>query len=374
MNNKFISLLIFIFFNSIFPVLGGMNKPEETLSLLFIGDIMGHKTQHVAAYDAGSKTYQYDDVFQHIKPVISAADFAIANLEVTLAGEPYTGYPCFSAPDALASACKNSGIHVMVTANNHSYDRGKQGIIRTIQTLDRLQIMHTGTFLSKEHRKKTNLLILEKNNIKVGLLNYTYGANGLCASSLVGMINVINREQILKDITASNSQALDQLVVFLHWGEEYKTQPNVEQETLANFLIENGVDIVIGAHPHVLQKMVLNTTEKNKPYFIAYSLGNFVSNQGVISTSASGGAMVSIQLTKKGKKTFIDKAGYVLIYVNKETFNGKPKFSILPCAKYINQPSFFKEKKSFLQMNHFVSDARILLQKENVNVHEMTLY
>ena len=122
-------------------------ESTDSLTLTFIGDIMGHTSQIKSAFNSDSNTYDYRDVFSKMPSVIKSSDFAIANLEVTLAGKPYTGYPSFSSPDELAVACKESGIDVLVTANNHSCDKGKKGILRTIKVLDSLKIKHTGTFV-----------------------------------------------------------------------------------------------------------------------------------------------------------------------------------------------------------------------------------
>ena len=150
MSPKKILYYTFIFLNSYLFA----QKPAE-VSLLFIGDIMGHGSQIQSAFNKDSKTYDYASVFSKVTPIIKRTDFAIANLEVTLAGPPFTGYPQFSSPDALAVACKNSGIDVLVTANNHSCDRRKNGLLRTIHVLDSLEIKHTGTFKNPIDCKKT---------------------------------------------------------------------------------------------------------------------------------------------------------------------------------------------------------------------------
>ena len=151
------------------------------------------------AYDIETKQYNYMPVFDKIKHKFAQVDFAIANLEVTLAGEPYTGYPQFSSPDALAVACRDSGIDVLVTANNHTCDRGKKGIIRTLDVLDSLKIAHTGTFRNKADFEKHNLLVLSKNGISVGILNYTYGTNGLPVPEPT-IVNKINLNLMKQDI------------------------------------------------------------------------------------------------------------------------------------------------------------------------------
>ncbi|HEX2974536.1 MAG TPA: CapA family protein, partial [Bacteroidales bacterium] len=151
----------------------------DSISLLFIGDIMGHDGQIASAEDRQTHAYKYDTVFSYIKNVISDADVAIANLEVTLDGKPYMGYPQFSSPASLASACKNAGIDYLVNANNHAADRGKRGIRNTIARLDSLGIPHTGTYLSKESRDTLSPLMIRKNNFNIALLNYTYATNGI---------------------------------------------------------------------------------------------------------------------------------------------------------------------------------------------------
>ena len=135
---------------------------NDEMSLVFIGDIMGHGPQIKSAYVDSTNTYSYENVFKYIKNEISDADFTIANLEVTMAGKPFKGYPQFSSPDALGEACKNNGIDAFVLSNNHSCDRGKDGIIRTIETTEKIGLLHTGTFRDKADRDSLNLLVLEK--------------------------------------------------------------------------------------------------------------------------------------------------------------------------------------------------------------------
>ena len=146
--------------------------------MLFIGDIMGHDEQIWSAENRETHLYNYDDVFKYIKPVVADADIAIANFEVTLAGPPYTGYPQFSSPSDLAGACKNMGIDYLVTANNHAADRGKKGIISTINKLDSIEIPHTGTFLNSSIRDSLSPLMIYKNGTSISLLNYTFSTNG----------------------------------------------------------------------------------------------------------------------------------------------------------------------------------------------------
>ncbi len=349
---------------------GQKNTTKNEFSLLFIGDIMGHDAQIEAAYDSISKTYNYEPVFEKIKPVIQKYDVAIANLEVTLAGKPFKGYPQFSSPDALAVAAKKAGIDVFVTANNHSCDRGKNGILRTIQVLDSLKIRHTGTFKNKSSRSEDNLLVLKKNGIKIGLLNYTYGTNGIDTPAPT-FVNRIDTALLAQDVLDEEMESLDKLIVVLHWGTEYQRKPNKQQEDLAEFLFKKGVDIIIGSHPHVVQRLEYHPqTENSKERFIAYSLGNFVSNQRA--KTKDGGIMASLSFCKdKDGNVAISDKGYILTWVNRTKEDKKYNFEILPCAKVEERNFKGLNSLSKNKIQYYIKDTRHLLESENKNVFEL---
>lgn len=341
------------------------------MSLIFIGDIMGHDSQIKAAYYNDTKSYNYDEVFSKVAPIIKKADFAIANLEVTLAGKPYTGYPQFCSPDELASACKKSGIDVLVTANNHSCDKGLKGVVRTIDVLDDLELKHTGTFKDITERNKRNLITLEKDGIKIGLLNYTYGTNYI-PTPLPTQVNRIDKQVMAKDIKNAKSKSLDKLIVMIHWGKEYQHYPSTKQKETANFLFSQGVDYIVGAHPHVLQPMThIEKTPNTKEKFIAYSLGNFVSNQRT--RGRDGAAMLHLALSKQDNEVKIEKASYILTWVNKPIINGVTRFEILPCS--LIEKKNFENISSIMKVRAktFIKDSRALLEKENLNVTEQII-
>jgi len=342
---------------------------KNTMSLLFIGDIMGHGPQIRSAYNGKTKTYNYDTVFYNMKDILSEPDFTIANLEVTLAGPVYKGYPQFSSPDALAEAGKKAGIDLFVTANNHCCDRRLQGLNRTIDVLDTLPILHTGTFKNKEARDTTNLIILKKDSIKVGILNYTYGTNGIPVPK-PAVVNLIDTAVMHADIDTARKDSLDKLILVLHFGTEYQSHPNKTQTDLVSFLFKKGADIIIGSHPHVIQKMMyLPGNDSIKEHFIAYSLGNYVSNQR--KTKTDGGVSARIVLKKENGKTSIDTCNYILTWVYK-----KPRTSsvydyfILPAAKYEGKKDFFKNPADYEKMKLYIKNSRALLNKENLNTPE----
>jgi hypothetical protein len=341
---------------------------EPKISLLFMGDIMGHDSQIWAAQDLTTNTFDYNDVFSYIKPLISDADLAIANLEVTLAGPPYKGYPLFSSPAALAVACKNAGIDALVTANNHAADRGKKGITGTIFRLDSIGMPHTGTFTDQASKDKLQPLILTKNGISVALLNYTYGTNGISVPAPL-IVNMLDKDLVAADLERAKKSKPDVIVLMLHWGTEYDTVPSTWQTSMAEYFILKGADIVIGSHPHVLQKMVwYNNGSAYENKVVVYSLGNFISNQR--KTKTDGGSMVRIELTNRDGSFKIVSAGYYLTWVHTPILKYSPKFYILPCSEFENKPAFFEKEAEYIQMKRFINDSRSLLYKHNVNFRE----
>jgi len=370
-----VSVRVFIVFSLIFTCLSArlnsqsVTEQENNLTLLFMGDIMGHDTQIRAAENKETLIYDYNDQFRYLLPVLDSCDFAAANLEVTLAGPPYKGYPQFSSPAALASACLNAGIDCLFTANNHAADRGNKGIINTLFRLDSIGIMHTGTFRDKASAATLQPLMIVKNGISAAFLNYTYGTNGIPVPPPV-VVNMLEKDKITSDIEKARSLNPDLIILVLHWGTEYDTIPSESQINLANYFFYKGVDLIIGSHPHVLQKM---TWQKDNPIFknkaVVYSLGNFVSNQRKPRTD--GGAMVKIDIIKNDSSVFISDAGYYLTWVYTPFENDKRKFYILPCTEFENKPEFFSDRNDFLQMQRFIKTSRSLLYNQNEGFREL---
>ena len=346
----------------------GSGASEQKISLLFAGDIMGHDSQILAAENIESKTYNYNEVFRYIKPLISGADFAAANLEVTLAGPPYKGYPRFSSPAALAVACREAGIDCLVTANNHSADRGNDGIRGTIYRLDSIGILHTGTFTDKQSRDTLQPLTITRNGISLALLNYTYGTNGIPVRS-PEIVNMLNINLIAADIEKAKSMNPDIMILFLHWGTEYDTVPSEDQADMAEYFFSKGVDLIIGSHPHVLQRMIWhrnNGVLQNKT--VVYSLGNFISNQRKPKTD--GGSMVRIELTKNDSSVTISDAGYYLTWVYTPIENNRRRFYVLPCSAFENKPDFFANPADYEMMMRYINESRRLLYKHNNDFRE----
>ena len=341
---------------------------DSVLMVMFTGDIMGHDGQISSAYDDSTGTYSYDSVFKYVSPLLSAADITIGNLEVTLGGKPYKGYPAFSSPDALALACRDAGFDILTTANNHAADRGPKGIARTIRVLDSLNIRHTGTWTDGQARDTLSPLMITENGISLALLSYTYGTNGIVVPP-PAVVSYIDTIRIGNDIKASAERGADLTIVSVHWGTEYDTLPSAEQERLAAAMFRSGADIIIGSHPHVIQPMTASVDSTGLTEPVVWSMGNFVSNQR--QQRRDGGAMICLELTKRGGQVFITEAGYILTWVYTPIENGKRKFCILPCSEYEDNPEFFQSSSDYNAMMDFVSDARRLLNVSNTGFGEV---
>ena len=350
---------------SIFLLFHILSSTAQEMSLLFLGDIMGHGPQIKSAWNDSLKKYDYNKVFEPVEDIISSVDFAVANLEVTLAGPPFDGYPQFSSPDELAEACKNNGIDVLVTANNHSCDRGSMGILRTNRVLDSLEILHTGTFSNQQNRDSLNLLVLEKEGIRIGLLNYTYGTNGIPFHAPT-YVNLLDSSLIKKDLKFARTKNLDKLIVFVHWGAEYQDQPNLYQKNFNQFFKRQGVDIVIGSHPHVVQPMHY-IKNNDKEFLTVYSLGNFVSNQRDF--RKDGGVMFRCSIVKRDKASISDKE-YILTWVNKFYKNKKWHYEVLPCSNKTYGKEYFSRNEDYVKMQVYSDHAKNLFADYNINILE----
>lgn len=322
-----------IFFLLFFIVIQTSPAQEKKVSLLFAGDAMLHKAQL-----DGAKTkegYDFSSYFELVKDSIQKADLAIVNFETTLPGKNYTGYPAFGSPDSFAYELKDAGFDIFLTANNHCLDKGKNGLERTVQMLDSIGVKHTGTFINEKHRELQYPMIVTRNGIRIALLNYTYGTNGIEAKA-PNVVNYIDRKTIYNDIQIAKMMKPDIIIANMHWGDEYKLSPNKEQKQFADFLTDNGVRLVIGAHPHVVQPIDVQTENDSIKNVVVYSMGNFVSNMRAVNTD--GGMMVNINLTKKEDNSIsIDTCYYSLIYVHKPFVDGKQRFGLVPINQYENE-------------------------------------
>ena len=355
----FIILLIFIIFifnkynknantntenNSTETTLSNKNTKQDTaepitFTLTSLGDTLCHNTQYWDAYNSKTDEYDFSYVYEDIKNYTLSSDITIGSLETTFAGKEkgYSNYPTFNTPDSLATALKDIGVDVVSLAGNHALDYGYTGLCRTIDVFNNIGLSHLGTYKTAEDQEK--ILIKDVEGVKIAFINYTYGTNGIpLPSGKDFCVNLIDKDFIKKQINQAKEQNVDMIVACMHWGTEYRTTANSEQTDLANFLFENGVDVILGNHPHVLEPMEKKTITlqdgTTKDVFVVYALGNFTADQRDEITRDS--AILNLTITKNSdSKISIDKVNYVPIYMYKNTNVSTHKFKILDIEKTI---------------------------------------
>lgn len=350
---------------SLLSFITGAAAPGEPqgADLLFVGDAMQHQAQLDAAWAAGGgKCYDYSDCFSLIAPEITVADYAVCNLEVPLGGGPdYSGYPCFSAPDSYAAALRDAGFDLFLTANNHCLDRRDKAARRTIDALDSLGVDQIGTFHDSADRKNKVPFVKNISGIKVGFLNYTYGTNGIEPRDGVE-VSLIDKAKMAEEIRRTREAGAEIVVVTIHWGVEYVLLQNRNQEELADFLVDKGVDLIIGSHPHVIQPMkVVRNEKEKKDVLVVYSLGNFISNMKTADTR--GGALVRVRIERgpDGVARF-KNADYDTFLSAKPTGKG---------TNFMVVPSWMPERVPQGQMGHmllFERGADRIFSTHNVGV------
>jgi poly-gamma-glutamate synthesis protein (capsule biosynthesis protein) len=324
---------------------------------------MGHVTQiNAAKREAGNRGYNYKPVVKHLKPYFLGSDLAVINLEYSLAGEPYSGYPQFSSPDESIIAMQDAGFNIIATVNNHSLDRGKQGLERTVSVLDSLGLKHFGIYRDTAEREKNYPLFIEKNGITIAFLTYTYGTNMLVEVP-PNVVNRIDTVQMAADIRKARLEFPDFIIAFMHWGLEYENRQNNEQKELAEFLARKGVNMIIGSHPHVVQpydKIFVQDNRDSVP--VIYSLGNFVSNQR--DRYRDGGIIFEAVLEKADKKTRIVSEGYLPFWVYRPKRGDGYIYRLLPECKKKHSPckEYKMKKEDKTAMELFFSDTKKTLK------------
>lgn len=303
--------------------------------LIAVGDILMHMALTRSGYNPQNKTYNFDHFFKEVKGIISTGDWAIANMETTLAGPElgYSEYPLFNAPAQIVDAAKRAGFNVLITANNHALDKGERGLINTIKNIRSRGVPSVGTATSAKEAEK--LLIVNQNNISMAILAYTFGTNGIpIPQGKNYLVSLINEQKIIKDIAKARKQGADVVTIYLHFGEEYQRQPNASQKQLVERLLKAGADIILGDHPHVVQPYQIFKLKgkdgKSRTGVVIYSLGNFISYQ--LGNYKDLGVIFAVNIRKRfpEKEIEITKVEAIPTWTHNYKLNNKLNFRVLP--------------------------------------------
>ncbi|MFD0846279.1 CapA family protein [Streptococcus saliviloxodontae] len=290
------------------PASTKQSKTPQTARVVANGDILLHDILYTSALQSDG-TYHFDDYFQYAKDWISSADLAIGDYEGTISSDyPLAGYPLFNAPSEIATTLKDTGYDVIDLAHNHILDSGLSGAINTVNTFENLGLSTIGIY--KENRDKEDILIKEVNGIKIAILGYAYGYNGMDANLTSEEYNAhlsdLNEEKIKADLKKAEKEA-DVTIVMPQMGVEYQRTPTDEQVTLYHKMIDWGADVVFGGHPHVAEPSEI-IKKDGQQKFIIYSMGNFISNQReetVDDIWTERGLLMDVTFEKSGKQTTI---------------------------------------------------------------------
>lgn len=332
--------------------------------LVFAGDAMQHQRQLDTARRADG-TYDYSAYYEAIEPYIASADYAVVNLETPLGGAPYSGYPMFCAPDSYLTSLKDAGFDLILTANNHCLDRRDRGLRRTIETIQKAELPWVGTYCDAAQRDTIVPRMVDVNGFRLGLLNYTYGTNGIAVQGNV-VVDYINRDRIRRDVERARAKGAEIVVVAIHWGEEYRLLPVQSQRTMADYLTSLGVDLIIGGHPHVIEPMeIRRNPATGRDRFLCYSLGNFVSAMRTADTR--GGALARIVLARDSAgQAIVESATYLPVVVAPPDSQSRD-YRVLP-ARDPNLPASTREIR-----DAFMRGATRTFNRYNVRVPEDTL-
>ncbi len=344
----------------------------RSVSLSFVGDLMCHTTQFRYA-QIDSNKFDFSPVFEPVKKYLSASDFTFGNLETVTAGKDsgYAGYPKFNTPDEYVAALKYAGFDVLFTANNHALDMGEAGIKRTIEVIRKNGMLNVGS-----HKKgEQNFIILKKNGIRIAVLAYAYGTNGfILPDSSKYAVNVISRKRIRTDLQKAQAKKPDLIIVYFHYGTEYFRDADDFQKDYSSYALRYGADIVVGSHPHVVQPIVNANSKRIGKSFIAYSLGNFVSNQRW--RYSDGGVILNFTVEKNilKSKIRVEKENYLPIWVYKGAVDstGKQGYRIFAITDTTSaKPLPFFTEEDLRNMNQSFLDTKKIIEKYE---NEFTLY
>lgn len=295
--------------------------PDAKVSIIAIGDDLLHLSLIESMAKDADGHYDFHQIFSEVKDDIEKADIAVVNQETILGGEELglSGYPCFNSPQSAGDALVDTGFDVVLGASNHALDKGKQGVLNTVNfwKTKHPEITLLGLNDSEEMQNKIN--IVEKNGIKFAMLNYTYGTNGIpMPKDMPYAVNMLDdKEKVLSDIKRAKEIA-DVVIVFPHWGTEYTYSSNAYQDEWTETFYENGVDIVIGGHTHSIQPLEWYSKDGGRKMPVYYSLGNFVSGQKEWQTML--GSMAKLTVERKNGQIEVTAASAVPVVTHYEIY------------------------------------------------------
>jgi poly-gamma-glutamate capsule biosynthesis protein CapA/YwtB (metallophosphatase superfamily) len=324
---------------------------KSSATLTAVGDILIHSLVYNSAKTGNG--YDFSPMFLEVKPYLEAADITIANQETMIGGQALglSTYPRFNSPFEVATALKDTGVDIVSIANNHTFDRGEEAILNAIDFYNKSELLYTGAYSSPEDQN--TIRTIQRNGITFSFLAYTYGTNGIpVPKDKQYMVNLLDVTKITQDVKLAKDKS-DVVVVSLHFGNEYQRMPSEEQRQIVKEVINQGADIILGHHPHVLQPMEWIDADDGRKGFVIYSLGNFLSGQ---------------------KSIYREIGGILTLTVHKEINGGKTKINITEPtfqSTYVSKAHRYKIVPLDHASKFGLSDAPSLLNDINLHMHQL---
>lgn len=303
-------------------------KRDITLNITAIGNIL---CENDMLNSVKNKDYDFSEIFSNIKNYTFNSDLTLASIETNFVSGAYSGSGKYNSPKNLAQELKNIGTDITFLANNHAVDYGINGIKETNNTLKEIGFQTVGTKANEEDRQ---ILIYECRSVKIAFLSYTYGTNQKEAG-YEKYININNKENILEDIEKAKEQGAEYIIASMHWGNAFGSKINNTQKELSEFLINSGVDIILGNHPSSIQKMETRVNNEGKDVLIVNSLGNFISSED--SQNSNLGMILNLELVKiiEDGKVYLNKVTYVPTYIQDNGVSSENRYKILDIKEEI---------------------------------------
>ena len=326
-------------------------KLYDTIQITFIGDVMQHGRQLESALEKGSdpnspNSYNYSHTFKHIEEQLLAADIAVANMEFPLGTPPYKGYPVFSAPESIVWKAQECGIDLFLLANNHILDKGKRGLLNTLDVYEKIEARYIGAYRNSEDEQLMNPVMYNVKGIRVAFINFTYGTNGFAVPEPC-KVNFMDSTHVKQTIAKARNMGADMIICMPHWGEEYQLQPSAHQKKWARMLQREGVKVIIGSHPHVPQN-----AEISKDNILFYSLGNYISNQTTPDYTQLE-MMVTVRIVKNFLigNTFLLEPEYEFLWCFKKG-EFADDYTVVPVKEILGKPELVKNNTQYRRMEN----------------------
>lgn len=376
------------------PVVVPVEEPvvevDNSIRIAAVGDIMVHNPQWVAQR-TGTNTFDFTNNFQFVKPVLESADLSIANLETTiLPGRKISSFPMFNSPPEILDALKDAGFDVLTTINNHALDTGKAGVLSTLDQVESRGFRAVGTYRDKSQPK---YLVETVKDIRLGITAFSYGSfsatdaflNGIPSQGISSQLNIMDSSSTTKAFNKIKIQ-LDKmkadncefLIVFLHWGTEYGRKPSAYQKELAQKLIDEGVDLILGSHPHLVQTMeFMASTSGDHEGLVVYSMGNFLSNQRmeILNIEGTENGLISLVTLEKDEagEVIIKAVEYIPTWINhyKHADNVRYVYEIVPISKDY-QATALNYKASEIDVMKSLQWVQEIITDDRIHIHDET--